>query len=204
MHAILSVVLGYVIGCISPAAWLSKKKHVDLKKEGTGNLGATNTGLVLGKKAGIFVLIFDIAKSFFSYKLARFLFSSLAVAGILASIGTILGHCFPITMGFRGGKGLAAFGGMILAYRTWMFFAIIFTGIALMLITDVGVTAPMAGCILFPVFVYMVGGSMEELCLVLLTSLLVVFLHRENLKLAFAHKDVVGTRDYIRKVFGSK
>lgn len=204
MQAFLSIVMGYLIGCISPAAWVSKKKHVDLKKEGTGNLGATNTGLVLGKKAGIFVMVFDIAKSFFSYKLAKVLFSSLAVAGILACIGTILGHCYPITMGFRGGKGLAAFGGLILAYRTWMFFAIIFTGIALMLITDVGVTAPMAGCILFPVFVYMVGGSMEELCLVLLTSLLVVFLHRENLKLALAHKDVVGTRDYIRKVFGSK
>lgn len=204
MNAILSLSLGYLIGCISPASWLSKRKNVDLKKEGTGNLGATNTGLVLGKKAGIFVLIFDIAKSFFSYKLARYLFSTLAVAGILACIGTILGHCFPITMGFRGGKGLAAFGGLILAYKSWMFFAIITTGIALMLITDVGVTAPMAGCILFPIFVYLEGGSADELCLVIAASLLIVFLHRENLKLAFARQDVVGTRDYIRKVFGSK
>ena len=204
MHAILSVFLGYVIGCISPAAWLSKKKHVDLKKEGTGNLGATNTGLVLGKKAGIFVLIFDIAKSFFSYKLARFLFSSLAVAGILACIGCILGHSFPFNMSFRGGKGLAAFGGLILATKTWMFFAIIATGLTLMLITDIGVTAPIAGCILFPIFVYFDGGSGVELGLVVAVSLLVVFLHRENLKLAFAHQDVVGTRDYIRKVFGSK
>lgn len=204
MQAILSVVMGYFIGCISPAAWLSKKKNVDLKQEGTGNLGATNTGLVLGKKAGIFVLIFDIAKSFFSYKLARYFFSTLAVAGILACIGTILGHCYPVTMGFRGGKGLAAFGGLILAYKAWMFFAIIATGIALMIITDIGVTAPMAGCILFPIFVYLEGGSVDEICLVIATSLLIVFLHRENLKLAFARKDVVGTKDYIRKVFGNK
>ena len=74
MNAILSLAMGYFVGCINPAAWVGKKKHVDLKQSGTGNLGATNTALVLGKNAGYFVLFFDIFKSFFSYKAARLLF----------------------------------------------------------------------------------------------------------------------------------
>ena len=69
MQAVLSLGLGYFIGCINPAAWISRKKKVNLKEEGTGNLGATNTALVLGQKAGWFVLIFDMLKSIFSYKM---------------------------------------------------------------------------------------------------------------------------------------
>ena len=59
MTAVVCLGLGYCIGCINPAAWIAKKKHVNLKKEGTGNLGATNTAYVMGKKAGYFVLFFD-------------------------------------------------------------------------------------------------------------------------------------------------
>ena len=104
MSAVLSIGMGYLIGCISPASWISRKKNVDLKQEGTKNLGATNTALVLGKSAGIFVMIFDIAKSVFSYKLARLIFPYLRIAGILACIGTILGHCYPIFLHFQGGS----------------------------------------------------------------------------------------------------
>ena len=107
MSAIISLGLGYCMGCINPAHWIAEKKHVNLKEEGTGNLGATNTAFVLGKKAGIFVMLFDIFKSLLSYKIAKWLFPKLLIAGILASIGCILGHCFPVTMHFQGGKGLA-------------------------------------------------------------------------------------------------
>ena len=100
MNAILSLAMGYFVGCINPAAWVGKKKHVDLKQSGTGNLGATNTALVLGKNAGYFVLFFDIFKSFFSYKAARLLFPRLAAtAGLLAGIGVLLG-CYG---GYKGG-----------------------------------------------------------------------------------------------------
>ena len=105
----MSLGLGYLAGCINPAAWISQKKHVNLKEEGTGNLGATNTAYVMGKKAGYFVLFFDVLKSYFSFKIAEWLFPKLLIAGILASIGCILGHCFPVTMHFQGCKGLAAF-----------------------------------------------------------------------------------------------
>ncbi len=65
MTAIMSLGLGYLMGCINPAMLISRRKHVNLREEGTGNLGATNTAYVLGRHAGYFVLIFDVAKSFF-------------------------------------------------------------------------------------------------------------------------------------------
>ena len=117
MKAILALGMGYCVGCVSPAAFVSKKKNVDLKAEGTKNLGATNTALVLGRYAGYFVLFFDVLKSFVSYKLARILFPHLRLAGLIAGIGVILGHCFPATMNFQGGKGLASFGGLVLSPR---------------------------------------------------------------------------------------
>ena len=121
MKVIVILTIGYLIGCISPAALLAKRKNVDLKKEGTKNLGATNTALILGKASGIFVMLIDILKSILSAKLTQMLFPQISYAGMLACIGCILGHCFPVFLHFRGGKGLAAFGGMVLAYDPLFF-----------------------------------------------------------------------------------
>lgn len=65
MHAFFSLILGYLVGCINPARMVAKRRNVNLKESGTGNLGATNTALVLGRKAGYFVLFFDMLKSIF-------------------------------------------------------------------------------------------------------------------------------------------
>lgn len=204
MSAILSLGMGYLIGCISPSAWISKKKKVDLTKEGTKNLGATNTALVLGKKAGIFVMLFDIAKSFFSYKIARVLFPHLAIAGIIACIGAILGHCFPVFMDFHGGKGLAAFGGLVLAYKPWMFIAIVIPGVILMTILNTGVAVPMLASVMFPVLVFLESRRLDELLAVLVACGIIVVMHWSNLQRAREKKDVVNTRDFFTKVFGKK
>lgn len=204
MNAILSLGMGYLVGCISPSSWIAKKRHVNLKEEGTKNLGATNTALVLGKKAGIFVMLLDIAKSFFSYKVAKYLFPHLKIAGILASIGAILGHCFPIFMNFRGGKGLAAFGGLVLAYDPAMFVTIVIPGVILMLLLNTGVAVPMLASVMFPILVYLKSGSPVETAAVMAACGIIVATHWSNLKRARAHKDVVKTNEFFSKVFGKK
>ena len=204
MTAFLSLGLGYCIGCINPAAWIARMKHVNLKEEGTGNLGATNTAYVLGKKAGYFVLFFDILKSYFSFKLAKWLFPKLLIAGILASIGCILGHCFPVTMNFQGGKGLAAFGGLILAFKPWMFLTIITVGITLMFVYNTGVIAPFMGVILFPTLVYFTGHDLIETAAVTVASAIIFATHLSNFKLARKKEDVVNTKQFMEKVFGKK
>ena len=204
MNAILSLGLGYFVGCISPAAWVSKKKNVDLKQEGTKNLGATNTAFVLGKAAGIFVLVFDIAKSFFSYKIAKLLFPYLRIAGILACIGCILGHCFPVFMHFQGGKGLAAFGGLILAYSPWMFLTIITIGIILMILCNTGVVAPLMGCVVFPVMVFCTGHDLVETLAVAAASTIIMMTHWSNFRREKEKNDLVKTDEFLTKVFKKK
>lgn len=204
MTAVLSLSLGYFVGCINPAVLISKAKNINLKEEGTGNLGATNTAYVLGKRSGIFVLLFDVAKSFLSYKIAKWLFPKLLIAGILASIGCILGHCFPVFMGFEGGKGLAAFGGLILAYSPKMFLAIVTTGIILMFVCNTGVVAPFMGCLAFPVMVYYSSHDLLETIAVLTASCIIFSTHLSNFKMAKRREDVVNTTDFVNKVFKKK
>ena len=95
MEAILSLGIGYLAGSLSPSALVGRLNKTDVRESGTGNLGATNTMLVLGWGAGIFVMVFDLMKSFLSGKLAQLLFPSLRVAGMLGCIGSMVGNCFP-------------------------------------------------------------------------------------------------------------
>ena len=204
MAAIMSLGLGYLVGCINPAMAIARLKNINLREEGTGNLGATNSAYVMGKKAGYFVLFFDIFKSFLSYKIAKWLFPKLLIAGIIASIGCILGHCFPVTMHFQGGKGLAAFGGLILAYKPWMFAVIVTTGLVLMFICNTGVIAPFMGCVMFPALVYFSSHNWMDTLAVLIASAIIFATHRSNFRMARRREDVVNTRDFVQKVFGKR
>lgn len=203
MDVFLSICLGYALGCMNPAAWIGKRNHVDLKQTGTGNLGATNTTMVLGRKAGAFVLLFDVLKSFISARLARFLFPHLGVAGMLACIGTILGHCFPVTLHFSGGKGLAAFGGMILAYNPLVFVIVVVSGITIMVLLDIGVAAPLLGTVLFPVLAYLFSHDIPTTVCALIASLVIFYTHLDNMRKTRNQTDVK-VRNYFREVLFSR
>ena len=192
--------IGYLFGCISPAAILGKLKNINLKKEGTGNLGATNTALVLGPKSGMVVLLSDIMKSMLSAKVSCALFPDLLHAGMFTCIGCMLGHCFPIFMHFEGGKGVAVYAGMVLLYSPWFAVHIIFFGILLIIILNTGVAAPLLASVLFPVLIVMQGGDKISLLLAIIASILLVFMHKDNLRKAIDKKDVCTTREFAAKI----
>lgn len=204
MHAVISLAMGYLIGCLSPAKLVAKRHDVNLKETGTGNLGATNTALVLGRKAGYFVLFFDIFKSFFSYKLARILFPHFAVAGIIACIGVILGHAFPVFNGFQGGKGLAAFGGLVLAHDPVQFAFLLILGTIAAFILNYGVYLAVTAATLFPILSYFRSGSFTTFLSTALASGIVLALHSGNLRRAITGEDPIRTRDGFKKIFGKK
>lgn len=204
MRVIISLIIGYLMGCISPAAIISKTKNVNLKETGTKNLGATNTTLVLGKKAGAMVLIVDVMKSILSAKLVKVLFPQAMYAGMIACIGCILWHCFPIFLGFQGGKGLAAFAGMVLEYNPWFAIPIVIPGVILIIILNTGVAAPMLGCIVFPILVACSHGGVQEIVLALIASIIIIWMHRDNLKRALSRNDVVSVRNFFREQFSKK
>lgn len=119
MHPALALVLAYVVGSI-PAAYIAGRMHgIDLRKHGSGNLGATNVIRVLGTKIGLAVFAFDVAKGALpTLLLPRWVTGTWppVFVAILCGIGAIVGHTRPVFLGFgRGGKGVATAAGVFLA-----------------------------------------------------------------------------------------
>jgi len=108
-------IIGYLCGSLAFALWITwLVKGVDVRQAGSGHATATNTMRTAGWGAFVAVLILDLGKGFLPVWLARELASAEWIAGLTA-MGAVVGHCWPIFAGFKGGMGLAAAGGSLLA-----------------------------------------------------------------------------------------
>ncbi len=118
---ILAALIGYLCGNLLSGYLIGKKEHVDITKEGSGNVGTTNTFRVLGKAAGAITLVMDILKAIVAVLLVRLILtpyyeeSTVRMFCLIAAVFAVLGHDFPFYMHFKGGKGIATSTGMILA-----------------------------------------------------------------------------------------
>ena len=180
MQVLFSLLIGYVLGSLSPAALLSIALGRNLHEEGTGNLGATNTMLVLGKNWGVCVMVFDVCKSWLAARIAKALFPQLVIAALLGSLGAVIGHIFSMFLRFHGGKGVAAFGGMILAYDPGLFLPLLAIAVLLMTLCNYGVAGPVSAGILFPILVYADSGSPAAFLTAALAGILMILAHRVN------------------------
>ncbi len=120
LSRIISTLIGYACGHFLTGFFYGKTQHVDLRKVGSGNVGTTNTYRNLGYKAGILTLLGDVGKVALAVFIVWLLYRNDASVNIkvleyYAALGTILGHNFPIFMKFRGGKGIACTGGLMIA-----------------------------------------------------------------------------------------
>ncbi|MBR5421906.1 MAG: glycerol-3-phosphate 1-O-acyltransferase PlsY [Lachnospiraceae bacterium] len=119
------LLIGYIFGNFQTAWFIGKANGIDIREKGSGNAGTTNTLRVLGKKAGLYVFVGDLAKSITAVVLVYFLFRGkypelVYLLKLYCGLGVILGHNFPFWLGFKGGKGIAAMSGMILAFH-WLY-----------------------------------------------------------------------------------
>lgn len=117
LERIICLLVGYVFGLIQTGALMGKIHKVDLRQEGSGNSGATNTLRVLGMKAGLITFAGDVLKCVLAVLVVRYLFKGsdcLPLLSIYACAGTTLGHNFPFYLKFKGGKGIAVLAGMVL------------------------------------------------------------------------------------------
>ena len=121
-NRIIVVIIGYFCGIILPAYLLGKLKHQDITHMGSGNAGTTNTLRVFGWKAGLITLLGDVSKPIAAIGLTWLLFHEHEPEGVrllqlYAGFGTIIGHNHPFYMkNFKGGKGIACTGGMMIAF----------------------------------------------------------------------------------------
>lgn len=187
---VLSAAIGYGLGQLSPAALISKLKNKDLRENGTGNLGATNTLLVFGKAYGIAVMIFDVLKAYIAIKIAKILFPKYVLAGLVAGCFAVVGHIFPAYLNFRGGKGVAAFAGMILAYDVRVLLGLLLLAIIIMILTDFGSYGPISAAVLFPVWLWIKVKSILVFGGVAAVGGLIIYKHRENFAKAKEGKEI--------------
>lgn len=115
---LILVLLGsYLLGAIPFGLLMSKLfGGADVRRAGSGNIGATNVARVVGPLAGVLTLLLDAAKGLLAVWLAARSVPGDALAVVLAGLFAMLGHCFPVWLGFRGGKGVATAAGVFLAF----------------------------------------------------------------------------------------
>ncbi|MGV3640547.1 MAG: glycerol-3-phosphate 1-O-acyltransferase PlsY [Adhaeribacter sp.] len=182
----------YLIGAIPTAVWVGKTFYgVDVRQHGSGNAGATNTFRVLGKKPGSFVMAVDIFKGWAATSLAQVLVMSGAIEPdklilfkIILGVLAVLGHIFPVYVGFKGGKGVATLMGMVLAIHLPA--ALICLGIFLvvLLLFKYVSLGSMIAAIAFPLLLLLPRFHPEEPLLIVfgfLLSLMVVLTHKKNI-----------------------
>ena len=156
---ILCILFGYVIGCINPSYIIGRIKGIDIRKTGSGNAGASNALITMGKKIAIFSGLFDIAKATAAYLLAPLIFRDVVLASEIAGVACILGHMFPFYMKFKGGKGLACLGGVLIAIDWRLFFAMLAVEILLCIWIDYICVVPITASILIPIFYGLFGTN---------------------------------------------
>ena len=199
----ICLVLGYLVGTLNPAALISRLKHKSLRERGTGNLGATNTMLVFGKKLGALVLLLDLLKGFLAVRLVAWLVPTLPWLALATGLAAVVGHCFPFYMGFRGGKGLATFAGLVLAYEPLLFLFLLVSGVLLMLLVNYSFILPFYAAVFFTGFVIVREHSLLLSLLAGGVSLLIVLMHFGNFLKALRGEDRK-IRDFVRKSLFSK
>lgn len=146
IYSVSALLLAYLFGSIPTAVWIGQAFYgIDVREYGSGNAGATNTFRVLGKKAGIAVMLLDIFKGYTATNLAYMI--GLSVTGpqnsvqfmnymLALGISAVMGHLFPVFAGFRGGKGIATLFGMILAVQSQAAMLCVLTFVIVLMISQ--------------------------------------------------------------------
>ena len=155
---IVTLLASYLVGSINPSYIIGRLKGIDIRRQGSGNAGASNATVVLGKWVGIFSGVFDILKSTGVMLLFPLIFKDVPYLAECAGVACIVGHIFPVFMNFKGGKGLACFGGLVLAIDPRLFGLILAAEILLLLLVDYICIVPITAVIIIPI-VYGVFGA---------------------------------------------
>jgi acyl phosphate:glycerol-3-phosphate acyltransferase len=182
----------YLIGSFPSGYLVGRAKGVDLRQEGSGDIGATNALRVLGKKWGYLVFAADIFKGWLSVTLAyalanRYAPEQVTVMGILAALFALVGHNFPIWLRFKGGKGIATSAGIMIAlFPIWTFLVALVVWVALFYGTRYVSVASIAAAISLPVTTGLLAlaGKCDWLLVAIgvLMCILATWRHKSNIQ----------------------
>lgn len=186
VYAII-IICAYLLGSIPSGLWIGKIFfNTDIRDHGSGNLGATNSFRVLGKKAGIAVTLLDILKGTAATLLPLIpFFSESTIHPLILGCIAVIGHMFPVFAGFRGGKAVATSGGVLLGY-SWPFFIVLIVAFAISLkiskmVSLSSMIAAVVG-VTYGVVNWILTGDYALLILVFLLAFFIFYRHRANIR----------------------
>lgn len=193
MIYLVSIILGYLLGSIPFALVIGKVfYHTDIRKFGSGNLGGTNAGRVLGKKAGISVIALDALKAFIPVWITS-LYSQ--DASIWCGLAVCVGHCFPIFANFKGGKAAASMFGFLLAIalfttHNWLCFMIPALAFFITLYLSKMVSlSSMVASVASTISLIMIQAPLMVLLASVLLDILIITRHRANIERIINHTE---------------
>lgn len=179
-NALMIGVIGYFIGSIPFSFIVSKYLgKIDIREYGSGNSGATNVFRTLGKKAGLLAFLGDFIKGIMAASIGLIYFDT---NGALICAGlAIIGHCYPIWLKFKGGKGVATSAGMIMTLTPLIGIILMVFQLSLLFKTRFMSLASIMASALYPFMVFAFGYSMEYVAYSTFIGLFVIYRHRSNL-----------------------
>jgi glycerol-3-phosphate acyltransferase PlsY len=181
----------YLLGSIPFGFLVAKAKGIDIRSVGSGNIGATNAMRVLGKPAGIFVLLMDALKGYAAVmwipavmlKIVSAEASDLETLRIFAGIFAVLGHNYTCWLKFKGGKGIATTAGVFLALAPWALLVALIVFILAILLTRYVSVGSIAAAIALPVTVWIMSPQNLFLCMVTTAlGVLAIYKHKSNIQ----------------------
>jgi acyl phosphate:glycerol-3-phosphate acyltransferase len=191
---IFCVLAAYLLGSVPTSVWVGRIWFgLDIREHGSGNAGATNTFRVLGKKAGIFVMLVDILKGLLAATVALILLRQgyiesemLILWKLILGIVAIIGHILPVFVGFRGGKGVATLAGMMMGVQWEITLICVFIFLITLLLSNYVSLSSMVASLSFPLLVVLVPGFQQDNLILPVFGfalfVAVVFTHRKNIK----------------------
>lgn len=183
------LLLAYLVGSIPTAVWWGKRFYgIDVREFGSGNAGATNTFRVLGKKAGIPVLVIDILKGLAATSLAfasPYVFDSNQFVNLELGLGiaALVGHIFPVFAGFRGGKGVATILGVVICLTPFTSLLVLFVFISVLIASKYVSLSSMIAGISFPLILNLGLHNTNETLMIfsIFVAVMLILTHKKNI-----------------------
>lgn len=191
----LPLVLAYLLGSV-PFGYIAVRlfRKTDIRDHGSGNIGATNVMRLLGPGLAVLVLLFDLAKGTAAVLLARSLTTG-EVIPLAAALIVLIGHCWPVFLGFKGGKGAATAIGVLIPLAGWAAAAVLGVAALTIGLTRYVSLGSVLGALSAPLFFWLFGFSPVYIYFSAAMALLIVFRHRANIKrLAGGSESRLGSR----------
>jgi glycerol-3-phosphate acyltransferase PlsY len=178
----------YFLGAFPSAHLVARMGGHDVLSEGSGNPGASNVARLMGWKAGLVVMVADFAKGAIASGVG------LAVAGrggaFALGIAAVIGHMFPVTRRFKGGKGVATAGGMLIVLYPWIVLVLAVVWFLVARVLKLASVGSLLCAVLFPVLVAVGGYGAEEVAVIAALAVVVIVRHAANLRRLFQGREL--------------